>query len=327
MNVVFSSILKDEIASFIEFVKLSVVDYKAYQRTLYDFDSFLHSEELAEKKLDARQIERWLDGFDIHPLTKKSKLTHVRKFAGYLSALGIDTSVPELPRTHSDFVPYVFSSDEMARIFEAADDLMLTNPRSRTAAELPMLLRILYGCGLRYGEATSLTWNDIDLSSGVITIKNAKNNKQRLIPMDEELTRILKLYRTSPCCEADDSSLLFKTNDGKPRTSGTYRDPFNGILCDLRIINPQTKKNGSRGPCIHSLRHTFTMQSLIKAETEGKSFLETVPFLSTYLGHAGLMETDKYLKVRHELYTESHATIADYISDVLPDDVLSGEDM
>jgi len=320
MNVIFSSILKDEIASYIEFVKLSIVDYKAYQRTLYDFDSFLCREGVAEKKLDAEQIGRWLDGFKVHPSTKKSKLTHVRKFAGYLSTLGIEATLPELPRVRSDFSPYVYTADEIARIFEAADDLILTKPKSRTAAELPMLLRILYGCGLRLGEATSLTWNDINLSTGVITVKNAKNHKQRLVPMEDELTRILKLYRVSPCCDADDSSLLFMTNAGRPRTSGTYLDPFKGILCELGIRNPQTIKYGSRGPCIHSLRHTFTLHSLLKAEAEGKNFMETVPFLSTYLGHVGLMETDKYLKARHELYTESHTVITDYTSNVFPED-------
>jgi hypothetical protein len=55
--------------------------------------------------------------------------------------------------------------------------------------------------------------------------------------------------------------------------------------------------------------------------------MESVPFLSTYLGHDGLMHTDKYLKARHELYTESHAAIADYTGNVFPqiDDVFPQE--
>jgi len=60
------------------------------------------------------------------------------------------------------------------------------------------------------------------------------------------------------------------------------------------------------------------LHSLLKAESEGRGFMETVPFLSTYLGHDGLMHTDKYLKARHELYTEAHAAIADYTGDVFP---------
>jgi len=322
MDLAFRSILKDELASFMDVLKLSISTqktYKDYQRTLSDFDSFLHTEELAVKKLDARQIKCWLDGFNVHPSTKNKKLTSIRRFASYLSTLGIETSLPEMPHLTSDFTPYVFTADEMTRIFEVADDLILTSPNSRRAAEFPVLLRILYGCGFRLGEALSLTWDDIDLSIGVITIKAAKNQKQRIVPMSEELTRILKLYRAAPYFEVQECKMLFKTNDGQPRSVGTYWSVFDRILHELGIKNPQTYKHGSRGPCIHSLRHTFTLNSLLKAEAEGRGFMETVPFLSTYLGHAGLMETDKYLKARHELYTESHKVMEDYTRDVFPD--------
>ena len=322
MDVVFRSILKDEMASYMEFVKLSVVDYKAYQRTLLDFDYFLCAEGIAEKILEAELVSRWLNGFTtVRPSTKKVKLTYVRKFAGYLLSLGIKATIPELPHIPSDFVPYVFSMDEMTRIFEFADDLILDNPNSRIAAEFPMMLRILYGCGLRLGEATALTWDDVDLEMGVITVKIAKNQKQRIVPMSDELTRILRLYRETPYYGMNDHDHLFKRDDGRARAGSVYWSVFRGILCELGIKNPQTAKYGARGPCIHSLRHTFTLNSLLKAEAEGRTFIETVPFLSTYLGHCGLMQTDVYLKARHELYTESHAIISDYTRDVFPEDV------
>ena len=321
MDVVFKSILWDEIASFLDIVKLSVVDHKAYRRTLIDFDSFLHAENLTEKRLDAIQISRWLDGFDVHILTKKSKLSHIRRFSVFLATHGIPSSLPEMPRGGSDFTPYVFTQDEMVQIFEIADDFILTNPKSRVAIEFPMLLRLLYGCGLRLGEALQVTWGDVDLKDGVITIKAAKNQKQRIVPMDGELTRILRMYRALPYIEGDDQGLLFRQANGQPRPNNTFWDIFNRILCELGIKNAQTAKYRARGPCLHSLRHTFTMQSFLKADEEGKSFMETVPFLSTYLGHSGLMQTDVYLKARHELYTQAHKVIADYTFDVFPEEV------
>ena len=124
MNIVFKSILREEIASFIEVVKLSVVDHKAYQRTLFDFDSFLCAENFVEKRLDAAHIECWLDGLDVHLLTKKSKLSHLRRFSAYLATLGIPATLPELPRSATDYTPYVFTEDEMTLIFDMADDLV-----------------------------------------------------------------------------------------------------------------------------------------------------------------------------------------------------------
>lgn len=294
MTTIFKSILKDEMTSFMEIIKLSISRPRDYLLTLSSFDRFLHAEGLKEKKLDAGQIERWLNGTGAKLRTKKSKLSKLRRFSNYLSAFGIVASMPELPRAASDFTPYVFSMDEVAKIFEAADDLLVTNSSSRVAAEFPMLLRILYGCGLRLGEAISLTWDDVDLDAGVITVKNAKNKKQRLVPMSEELARILKMYRAAPCFEMREHGLLFKKNDGQPRTSGAYWTVFDRILCELGIKNSQNATHGARGPCIHSFRHTFVLHSFLKAEAEGRTFMETVPFLSTYLGHAGLMETDKY---------------------------------
>ena len=330
MDILFRSILKDELALFIDVLKLSISTpktYKDYLKILTDFDSFLYVERLDVKKLDADIIKRWIDGFSVQPATKSKKLSSVRRFGKYLSTLGIEANFPEMPRISVDFTPYVFSKEEMRRIFEVADDLVLSYPNSRKVAEFPVLLRLLYGCGFRLGEATALTWNDIDLIEGVITVKVAKNQKQRLVPMSEELVRILKLYRTAPHFRMRNCDLLFKTNDGRSRAVGVYWSVFDRILCEIGIKNPQTVKHRSRGPCIHSLRHTFALHSLLKAEAEGRGFMEIVPFLSTYLGHSGLMETDKYFKARHELYTEAHTIIEDYTSEVFPlvGDVFPGE--
>ena len=87
MNTVFMSILKDELVSFMDFIKLSVIDWKAYQRTLSNLDSFLHTEGLAEKKIDAVQLKRWFDGSTVSLSTKKGRLSQVKRFSDYLSTL------------------------------------------------------------------------------------------------------------------------------------------------------------------------------------------------------------------------------------------------
>jgi integrase len=318
MDIVFKSILRDELASFMDFIKLTVADCGNYRRTMLALDSLLCGECLEVKKIEPEPVKRWLDGLNVHMSTKKDKLPHVRKFSAYLSALGIPVRLPELPRNTAEFKPYVFSADEMAQIFETADDFILTNPNSKIAAEFPILLRILYGCGLRLGEAEALAWDNIDLDSGVITVKAAKNQKQRIVPMSGELAGILKLYKTSSLFGSNKNGHLFTKTNGQRRSKGAYWCIFNRILNDVGIKNPQNTKYRSRGPCIHSLRHTFTLHSLLKAESEGRGFMETVPFLSTYLGHEGLMHTDKYLKARHELYAASHSAIAGYTRGVFP---------
>jgi len=53
----------------------------------------------------------------------------------------------------------------------------------------PVLFRFLYGTGVRIFEALNLKLNDVNLSEGIIIIHQAKNNKDRLIPMADGLTK------------------------------------------------------------------------------------------------------------------------------------------
>jgi len=319
-NTIFKSTLSSEMSSFYDFIKLSVTHHLSYRTTLSSLDSFLYNENVSEKGFNADLLSRWLETITTSNLqTKKAKIGHLRKFSEYLSALGIETSLPELPKVVHNFEPYVFSAQEIAQIFEIADDLPAMRPNSAISAEFPVLLRILYGCGMRLGEVISLTWCDIDLDKGIIIVRKAKNQKQRLVPMSDELVRIIKLYRKAPAFAFTENDYVFKKSDGQPRTNCAYWTIFDSILCELGIKNAQTAKSGERSPCIHSLRHCFIVHSFMKLQQDSIHFQEAVPFVSTYVGHERLMETDKYLKARHELYTDSHTTISDYISDVFPE--------
>jgi integrase len=319
MDVRFRSVLRDALVAFMELIALSVADHRAYRSDLADFDSFLAETGQADKSFTADQVSSWLDSLDVGASTKKIKLSHVRRFSGYLRTLGIMSSLPELPRSHAaQYDPYIFTIEEMQRIFAAADELVLFRPDSLIAAQFPMFLRIVYGCGLRAGEALRLTWDDVNLQDGVLTIREAKNQKQRLVPMSEELTRILRLYRTSPVFKMKVHDQLFKKNDNTPRCPSAFSSRFREFLYDLGIKGAHTRCF-AHGPCIHSFRHVFVLHSLLKAEAEGRSFMETVPFLSTYLGHARLMETDRYLRARYDFFKVSHVKIAKYTESVFPE--------
>ncbi len=52
---------------------------------------------------------------------------------------------------------------------------------------MPLLFRMLYGCGLRISEALNLKVRDVDMDAGVLTIWDGKFNKDRLVPLSDEL--------------------------------------------------------------------------------------------------------------------------------------------
>lgn len=65
-------------------------------------------------------------------------------------------------------------------------------------------------------------------------------------------------------------------------------------------------KAHSRGQCLHCFRHHFAIHSFAQAEKNGRSTDDSVPFLSVYLGHHDMDETEKYLKFNGRLIPWVH---------------------
>ena len=95
-------------------------------------------------------------------------------------------------KNSKDFTPYIFTKDEIESILYFADRIGPNrNKFINTPFIYPAVIRLLYGCGLRVGEALTLLCNDVDLHNGVITIRNGKNNVSRLVPMSDSLNKYL----------------------------------------------------------------------------------------------------------------------------------------
>jgi integrase len=96
----------------------------------------------------------------------------------------------ELPKRAPPFVPYIYSHDDLRRLLGAIPSYR----RYRTRIELPTLraiLLLLYGAGLRAREALGLSAADVDLPNTLLTIRDAKFFKSRLVPIGRHLTGVL----------------------------------------------------------------------------------------------------------------------------------------
>jgi integrase len=123
---------------------------------------------------------------------KLSRLRQFFKYAvsrGYLSALPLPTVLPQRPPT---FVPYIYSQDEIRRLLRTID----SDRRSACLepATIRTLVLLFYGAGLRLREATNLTRADVDLSRSLLTIRNTKFGKTRLVPVGPQLSGALSQY-------------------------------------------------------------------------------------------------------------------------------------
>jgi len=281
----FESIFAAELAEFLSLKQKTVAPgtHKLYCNLLANFDQHLTDCELAEKTIDEQLVTDWIAPFyeTISVKTVSSKVSHLRKFLEYLRFCRYPVYVPEgLPKYTDNYMAYLFSDSEVARIFRAADKIESSDSRPSSRYfryTFPMVLRMLFGCGLRLGETLSMEVGDVNFDNGVLLMKNTKNRKQRIVPMDASLTSMLRRYCTAMGIIGDPGAWLFPSyKPGQHLSHGTAGSLFRKILLDTKIyVAPEPN---TRGQCLHCFRHLFTVKSFAQAERGGCPVSDSVPY-------------------------------------------------
>lgn len=253
-----------------------------------------------------------------HQATQENRLNLIRVLAEYMirhdiPAYMLDTSI--ITKQYENFKPYIFTHKEIDDIFNVADNIKPTTARSHIF--YPTILRLQYGCGLRISEALNLKMKDVDFNNKILHIKNAKNNKDRDVPFSDSISEYLQWYNRKIHPTYNDEDFFFKSNWGSGRYNitavGHY---FKNILFECNI-KTGGRKNG--GPHLHNLRHTFCVHSINNMFRNGISHEVALPLLMTYMGHASLSETGKYLKLTAEAFPDLVAQINEVYSKIMPD--------
>ena len=318
----FNSPFRKELEDFLSLreASLSKSSYAHYCHYLVDFDTF-SAIYINEKFVSETLINNW-----IHTLNGKSssianEVIVIRIFMKYLNSIGITAYIPPIPKVAYDYVPYIFSDEELERIYLQADNLDVPNAKKNPLIqyEFPMVIRLMYGCGLRTGETLALKMKDVDLIGGILIMRHTKGDKQRLVPMNPLLTEILERYCLAMGIVGAPDAWLFPVfGKDEPMTPKDTQHLFEKILRLAEISFPGRKKH-ERGPCLHCLRHVFVFKSFSAAEKAGRKIDDSVPYLSIYLGHDSLQETEKYMKFSSELFPEAMELFSDYSAAVFPE--------
>lgn len=191
----FECILKDELAEFLE-LRISTMSksYSDHDRHhLEHFDKYLRGINCSNKNLTESQLYGWIATIKGKTSTISSCIATIRSFLHRLCGYGFHPYIPCAIKVPDDYAPYVFSNDELQKIFTIVDRCDRGIPRKFHSLnlELPIILRLLYGCGLRLGEAIMLKVSNIDLDKGVLLLQKTKSKEQRLVPVHPSLREIL----------------------------------------------------------------------------------------------------------------------------------------
>ncbi|MFA7423324.1 MAG: tyrosine-type recombinase/integrase [Acholeplasmataceae bacterium] len=234
--------------------------------------------------------------------TRYDRVSKLSLFARYLCSMGYDSYVPEIPKFKTSFIPYIFTRDEIARLLEASDNYepARTNPDSPSLMT-PTLFRVLYGTGLRIGEAIGLLDKDVHTKERYLIVRQSKNGTERIVPFSESVSEACcqyRILRRTKVRGMKGCELFFVKNNNAHCSQGAAYRAFRETL---RLAGIPHGGKGT-GPRLHDLRHTFACHSLAQMLEAGIDLYQAMPLLSTYLGHRTIESTEKYVRLTAEMY-------------------------
>lgn len=226
-----------------------------------------------------------------------ARLSVVRVFARHLHAL--DSRHEAIPddvlavRSHRA-TPYLYSDDEVAALMAAARTL----PRELKATTTETIVGLLAVTGLRIGEALRLDRDDIDLASGVLTIRYSKFGKSREVHIHPSTGDALGRYARARDRLRPTTGPAFFVS-----AAGTRVRYDNFHLAWLELVHRAGLEPRSPGcrPRPHDLRHSFAVRTLLGWYRDGADVGAKMPLLSTHLGHSHPANTYWYLSAAPEL--------------------------
>jgi integrase len=238
-------------------------------------------------------------------------LTGLYKFAlsrGYAGHSPLPTTLPKLPPQQT---PYVYSTEELRRLLEATSILRIGN-----GPQVPVMYRtlllLLYGSGMRIGEALRLALQDVDLTEQVITVRDTKFFKTRLVPigpkLSGELVEHVERRRLLPSPHGE-ASPLFTARGGRPWHYVRVISRFQHVRRAAGISCPAGEP---RPPRLHDIRHTAAVHRVLAWYRSGQDVQRLLPQLATYLGHIDIRSTQRYLQMTSELLQAASQRFAQY---------------
>jgi integrase/recombinase XerD len=315
---IFNSPFKEHIQGMI--LQKRSMGYKyddSCSRVLHKFDQFCLTHSCTEPVLSKDLVQIWAQK---HPneaqATFLSRVGIIRQLAMYMTRIGIHAYVfpKNILRKGREYVPYIFSNEELAAFFKQADACHYHSEVPYRHVIMPLLFRILYGCGLRLSEALNLKVRDVDLRTGILTIIDGKFNKDRLVPLPSGLLDRCNAYVAQIHLFSDPNAYFFPSPNGKAITKGNVYKNFRKFLWKARISHG----GWGKGPRVHDFRHSQAVGCLRRWVLEGKDLAAYLPVLKTYLGHYSISDTSKYLRLTAELYPDITAKVEQAFGHVIP---------
>lgn len=297
---------------------------------LKEIDDFANSYGIAEARITRDLIESWrVTRTNDSPRTIYAKYSVWSQLACFMNRSGNDCFVPRMPKQpKNDFTPYIFTHTQITELFESCNHMEVDDAHMKVALfAMPAILRLLYSTGLRVSEALSIRNKDVNLPEQYIIIRKTKNGSERIAPICESMSAVLRQYesfrnRMPLSGVALPNSLYFIKPDGTGIGSQSVYTRFRAMQkeCGIPYIGDH------HGPRVHDIRHTYACHALLQMSRTGKDLYAALPILSCSLGHHSIAATEQYVRLTSAMYPELEAQSSKINAYVFPKMMASNGD-
>jgi integrase len=254
-----------------------------------------------EGPLTADLVTDWarLDKTQFHAsATGARRIEVVRPFIRWLCQFEPDTEVPDesvFGPVPGRVAPHIYREEEIVELLGAARDIQ---PKGcLRAATFETLFGLIASAGLRVSEALTLLDSDVDLTDGALTVRLSKCKKSRWLPLHRSTVLALAHYRElrSRQIPTTTETPFFVGTRGRLLGQPLGDRQVHRVFRELRDKLGWIDRGCHGGPRIHDLRHTFVVRRVMLWHAQGVNVDQAMLSLSTYLGHASIVDTYWYL--------------------------------
>jgi integrase len=274
-----------------------------------EFDDFVINYGLSKPSITKNLIEEWSKTrINDNSRTYYGKCSRLVQLARYMNEHGKSSYIMPLPECDNDrdFVPYIFSKEQMSSIFTATDCLIRESHRSDDPImAIPCIIRLLYCTALRITEALGLKNKDVHLQEQYLLIRETKNGSERIIPINNSMCAVMQQYQSYrdklPITGLRNiNHSFFIKLDGSEVSAACVYKWFRKIYTKCGI----PFKGDRFGPRVHDLRHTAAVHSMSKLINNDMDVYSALPLVSALLGHKKLTSTEHYVRLTCAEYPE-----------------------
>jgi integrase len=294
----FSRLVSEKIDRYIGLRQAVGYQYETQASTLRAFGRFVKKTH-DRGPLTQKLALAFVASFDVTPNVRNRRYAMVRNFAEYLSIFEPrteDLDPRALPRSRAIPPARILDDDELQDLLLAARTLSPEYPmRGQT---LYTAIGLLASTGLRSGEVVRLDRGDVDLDRAVLTIRQTKFRKDRLVPVHPTTRDVLRVYvkaRDAAYRRAPSPAFFLSCRGARLSADGL------GTAFQEACARAGLDRGLPRGVRPGDLRHRFAVKRLVTWRREGVDVQARLPVLATYMGHARYSDTAYYVTGTAEL--------------------------